>query len=129
MFNIKQSIVNIGECVKKIMDKQKMIGEKVRQLRAEAGLTQEELGKKIGYSAMGVSYLEKGMRKIKVGDLEQIADVLNTDINILLQPITQSSSQPSAFYRRGEEEITPQQQAAEKTAMKEFDKLIERQEK
>lgn len=107
------------------MDKQKNIGQKIRQLRTDAGLTQEELGKKIGYSAMGVSYLEKGLRKMKLEDLQNIAHALDADINILLQPVTQPAPDIGAFYRRGEEDITPEQKTAEKTAMKDFDNLID----
>lgn len=59
------------------MNRQQEIGQKIRSARLEAKLTQKELGKKIGYSAMGVSYLEKGTRNIKLGDLANIAKVLN----------------------------------------------------
>lgn len=108
-------------CQEDTMEKQKLIGEKIRKARDDAGLTQEEFGKKIGYSAMGVSYIEKGLRGIKIQDLEEIANVLNTNINYLLQPVTNSDS----FYRRGDGEISGEQEIAEDQAMRAFDKLID----
>ena len=54
-------------------EKQQLIGRRIRTARKEAGLSQQKLGIKIGYSAMGVSHLENGNRKIKVEDLQKRA--------------------------------------------------------
>ena len=64
------------------------IGDKIKKARGDAGLTQKELGKKIGITAMGISYLEKGLRKIKVDDIVKIAEQLNVEKSYLLEPIT-----------------------------------------
>lgn len=68
------------------MNRNEEIGQKIKNARVAANLTQEELGKKIGYSAMGVSYLEKGVRNIKLGDLSKIAEVLGVTESYLLEP-------------------------------------------
>lgn len=68
------------------MSKQRLIGQKIRAVRKRAGITQKELGEKIGYSAMAVSYFEQGLRKIKEKDIKAIAKALNIDTSYLLEP-------------------------------------------
>lgn len=104
-------------------EKQKLIGRRIRAAREEAGLSQEQLGEMIGYSAMGVSHLESGDRKIKLEDLQKIAEKLEADINYLLEPIAKLTF-PSALYRRGDEEISEEQKKVEREAMKKLDDLI-----
>ncbi len=102
---------------------QNTIGERIRKAREDKGMNQDELGKKIGYSAMGISYLEKGLRKTKVEDIEKIADALEVSMSYLLEPVTKQTY-PNALYRRGEEDINDDQQKAEKDALKKLDELI-----
>lgn len=106
-------------------EKEKILGRRVRAAREEAGLSQEQLGAKVGYSAMGISHLESGDRKIKLGDLQKIAEVLKIEIGYLLEPITKSSF-PTTFYRRGEEDINEEQKKAEEKALKELDELVKK---
>jgi len=106
-------------------EKQKIIGRRVRAAREEAGFSQEQLGSKIGYSAMGISHLENGNRKIKLEDLQKIAEVLKIEINYLLEPITKFSF-PTTFYRRGGEDINDEQKIAEDKALKGLDELIKK---
>lgn len=108
---------------------QQLIGRRIKSVREEAGLTQEELGKKIGYSAMGISYFEKGLRKIKTGDIEKIAQALNKSINFFLQPLTGYTSESSndisgVMFRRGSDEISDEEKMAEKEALKDFDQYV-----
>lgn len=70
-----------------LMDNQQLIGERIRKARIDAGFTQDELGKKIGYSAMGVSYLEKGLRNITVDVIAKLVKELNISLQYLLEPI------------------------------------------
>lgn len=106
------------------MNNEKLIGKKIRAAREEAGLSQEQLGEKVGYSAMGISHLENGDRKIKLEDLQAIANALSIDISYLLEPITKQPVYTSAFYRRGDEDINEEQKKAEHEAMKKLDDLI-----
>lgn len=103
--------------------KQKLIGRRIRAVREEAGLSQSQLGEKIGYSAMGISHLENGDRKIKIEDLQKIADVLSRDMSYLIEPIMKPYL-PSTFYRRGDDDINDEQKKAEHEAMKKLDELL-----
>jgi deoxyadenosine/deoxycytidine kinase/DNA-binding XRE family transcriptional regulator len=62
----------------------KVIGTKVRSAREEQGLSQKELGKKIGYSAVTVSQLESGQFRISAESLIQIARVLQKPLSHFL---------------------------------------------
>jgi len=108
------------------MDNQRLIGERIRKAREEAGLTQGELGKKIGFSAMGISYLEKGLRKLKVEDLEAIAKALSLSSSYLLEPLTgKPASYPNTIYGRISEELTEEQKKDVNEALDKFDSYIE----
>ncbi|MQQ29784.1 helix-turn-helix domain-containing protein [Streptococcus mitis] len=55
-----------------------MIGKKIKQLREEQGLSQDELAEKSGVSRMTITYLETGVTKdVKLGTLNKIAVGLN----------------------------------------------------
>lgn len=51
----------------------KVIGEKIREAREEKGLTQKELADFLGYSPMGISHFENGIREMKISDIQKIA--------------------------------------------------------
>lgn len=105
-----------------------LIGKRIKSAREQLGMTQEQLGKKIGYSTMGISYFEKGSRKIKTEDIEKIANALNTSANYLLEPLmgysTPAESQRDITFRRGQEDISDEEKKAEKTSLKDFDDYI-----
>lgn len=108
---------------------QRLIGRRIKSAREQAEVTQEELGKKIGYSAMGISYFEKGLRKIKTEDLEKISQALNITINYLLKPLISYSSGsettiPTTTFRRGQEEITEEEKNAEVEALRDFEAYV-----
>lgn len=86
------------------MNRNEEIGQKIKNARVAANFTQEELGKKIGYSAMGVSYLEKGVRNIKLGDLARIADVLGVTESYLLEPASNNYAFAANFTRSATED-------------------------
>ena len=52
----------------------KYIGKKIQEIRSEQKITQEKLGKHLGYSPMGVSHFENGIRDLRFSDLEKIAN-------------------------------------------------------
>ncbi|MCX6743116.1 MAG: helix-turn-helix transcriptional regulator [Candidatus Parcubacteria bacterium] len=60
------------------------IGEKIKKLREIKGLTQKELGAKLGYSESLISYIEKGQRSIRLDDLRKISDIFSIDYNYFL---------------------------------------------
>lgn len=56
------------------------IGERLRTLRKAAGLTQKELGQKLGVSASMIGQYETNLRNPKFETLQKIAAVLNVNI-------------------------------------------------
>lgn len=62
----------------------KYIGRKIREAREEKKITQEKLGEVLGYSPMGVSHFENGIRELKFSDLKQLADFFKKPISFFL---------------------------------------------
>lgn len=66
------------------MDIRKQVGQKINTARREAGITQRELGEQLGYSPMGVSHFENGIREVKISDLKRIASFLGKELSFFL---------------------------------------------
>ncbi|WP_038692880.1 helix-turn-helix transcriptional regulator [Paenibacillus stellifer] len=56
----------------------------LKRFRELKGLTKEELGKRVGVSGAMVGYWESGKNEPRMGKVQLIADVLETDIDQLL---------------------------------------------
>lgn len=106
------------------MDNQKSIGIRLRKAREAAGLTQEQLGQKLGYSAMGISHLEQGARKIKVEHLEKIAHELNVSISYFLEPVA-PTFYPSTTYGRISNELSDDKKREVNRKIADFDRHVE----
>lgn len=63
------------------------VGEQIRQLRRESGLTLEEVAQKAGMQASNLSDIEKGKRDIRTKTLERIAAALGCSSTALLDPV------------------------------------------
>lgn len=76
------------------------IGERLRALRKEAGLTQKELGEKLGVSASMIGQYETNLRNPKFETLEKICDVLNVGMSefIDLSDISPSLNSAVSLY-------------------------------
>lgn len=61
-----------------------MLGERIRKLRKEFDLTQEELGKKVGVSTSMIGMYETNKRNPGYENLEKIADCFNVSTDYLL---------------------------------------------
>lgn len=61
-----------------------LIGENIRKLRLEKGLTQKDLAEKSGTSLSALNKYERGDRTPKIDSLEKIAEALNVQVNYLL---------------------------------------------
>ncbi len=61
-------------------DTKKLIGERIKTLRRQAGLTQERLAEKVGLDARHLSRLEVGRNYPSLDSLERIAKVLNVPL-------------------------------------------------
>lgn len=57
--------------------KRKHIGEKIRQARVLANISQEELGKGLNIPGAVISRIELGQREVRASELEKIAKILN----------------------------------------------------
>ena len=66
-------------------DLNKKIGQKLREARDGAGLSQAQLAKELGYeSATAISLIEAGERRFKTEDLRKAADILHVTIGYFL---------------------------------------------
>ena len=61
-----------------------LIGEKIKELRKNSKITQEQLGNAIGVSKMAISYFEKGKKSPGRESLEKIADYFDVTTDYLL---------------------------------------------
>ena len=59
------------------MKKRNIVGDSIRRLRLDAGLTQEELALKCGLSQGYINQLESGKRRFTQKSLDMIADTLS----------------------------------------------------
>lgn len=57
---------------------------RIKQLREAAGLSQRELGKRIGISGPAVAMWESGENRPSLTNLEKLADVLGVSIDAIL---------------------------------------------
>lgn len=65
------------------------IGEKIRKIRKENGLTQKQLGEKLGVSYQMIAQYENGKRNPKIDTIEKIADALEVSKNSFYDNFTQ----------------------------------------
>ena len=70
------------------------VGERVRLLREEHGLSQRELATRIGSTQRSSLGLEAGGVTPRLGTLERIAEAWDTTLVIEFQPQTAPSSKP-----------------------------------
>lgn len=68
------------------------IGELIRAAREKAGLTQEELGQRIGLTRTSITNIENGRQNIQVHTLYSIASVLDTSPHAFLPLLEVPSS-------------------------------------
>lgn len=57
---------------------------RIKQLREAAGLSQRELGERIGVSGPAVAMWESGENRPSLTNLEKLADVLGVSIDAIL---------------------------------------------
>lgn len=84
------------------------IGEKIKQARIEKGMTQEELGKKLGYkSRTSINKIETGERDIPRSQLKRIANILGVSPISLLgledETVSEAEKTPSVPERTKDE--------------------------
>ena len=61
-----------------------MIGERIKELRGEKGLTQQALARDIGVSQKAVDYWERGINEPKASYIVKLADYFDVSADFLL---------------------------------------------
>lgn len=69
------------------LQREKKPNEILRAKRRELDRTQEDVAKELGLSTMGLSYLERGSRDLKVEMLDKWATVLGMKLTITLEDL------------------------------------------
>lgn len=74
--------------------KENPIGTRIRQRRVQLGLSQEELGERLGVSYQQVQKYEKGISQLTIERLQEIARSLSVAMDYFLKdlPVTRESS-------------------------------------
>ena len=62
-----------------------MIGEAIRKLRRDRGLSQTELADRCGLTSLHISSFENGERRPNLDQLEKIADTFGVDMAYFLR--------------------------------------------
>src|SRR5207248_1010803 len=79
------------------------LGQRIRSIRESAGLSQEDLARKLGYSSPAtISYYEAGGRRISIADLQQISIILGLPLPYFLEEQLESRSIPHFTLRATE---------------------------
>lgn len=63
----------------------KKVGKKIRQIRGDKSITQENLAGEAGLNRAYVGYIERGERNPSTGTLSKIAKVLKVPLNDLFK--------------------------------------------
>jgi transcriptional regulator with XRE-family HTH domain len=64
---------------------QQKLGKKIRELRNDAGLSQERLGEITGLDRTYISGIERGVRNPSIRNIEKLAKALKVKINELVE--------------------------------------------
>jgi transcriptional regulator with XRE-family HTH domain len=60
------------------------IGQKIKVLRTNAGISQQKLADMLGVSRPAITQIESGERKVSSGELVRLSEILNTSIDQLV---------------------------------------------
>ena len=66
-------------------DIKQQVGQQIREARKAKGLTQKELGEKLGVGEPTVTNYEAGRQNLTIETLQKIADALEIKVNTLLK--------------------------------------------
>src|ERR1035437_3302961 len=73
----------------------KKIGKMIQKAREEAGLSQEELSSRLGYTQAALSNYELGKRRLYLKNIEQIANELGKPLSYFLDDsVIEAKSNP-----------------------------------
>ena len=98
------------------------IGENIRHARQKAGLTQKELGEKLGISQAAVGQFESDKANPKIETLQKIAAALNIKLSEL---VPMNSALDWAFEKIEENRIVREYSALDAAIKENLDKMNE----
>ena len=75
------------------MDMRRLLGRNVRKCRVEAGLTQEQLSDRSGFSQQYISDMERGLRNPTMVSLYELALALGTTPVVLITPDPEAAAE------------------------------------
>lgn len=61
-----------------------MVGQRIKELRCECGISQQTLGKAVGVSQKAVDFWERGVNEPKASYIVLLADYFNVSADYLL---------------------------------------------
>ena len=70
-------------------EKDKNIGQRIKKLREEIGMSQQDLAERLGVLRPTISQLENGERKVIVEELIKLSKILNTSVQYLMGLVDQ----------------------------------------
>lgn len=75
-----------------------VLGQRIREARKEAGISQEELGRRIGLGKSGISKIETGRTHISFEDASILMEAMGSRLNVVLESEEQTSKRQQAIY-------------------------------
>jgi transcriptional regulator with XRE-family HTH domain len=75
------------------------IGSRIKKIREQFVISQQELADRLGISRPAVSQIESGTRKVCAEELKKLADIFNISVDALLNP----EKEPSVLVREKKE--------------------------
>lgn len=100
----------------------KNMGNKIKKLREQVGLSQEELAERLKISRIAVSQIEKGQRRITAEETMKLAKVFNTTSDVLLDL---EKDIPVTLERKGEKRTRTKQELRINVPQKNLSKFKE----
>ena len=91
--------------------------DRLREIRKEKGLTQQELGDAIGLHGMSISGYERGVKKPSFEALDNLAEALNVSIDYLL-----GSSDTNRPYPHHGDDLADRMDAYHRSILTAYDK-------
>ena len=72
----------------------RLFGSRVRALREEKNVTQEELAKRVDLSRTSITNIEKGRQRVLLHQMVDIAHALDAEPNALIPPPESAAANP-----------------------------------
>ena len=99
----------------------KGVGQRIKKMREDIGISQDDLAKKLGIPRPAISQIETGERKISADELIKLSNTFNLDIESLLG----LKKEPQVFLPEVKEKVEPKPQIRINVPQKNLEKFKE----